>query len=375
MTGHLFKPIRLLRVVLALTAGACLASSQQSSNLQSRPMDTAIRARVEALLKSHRVPGAAIAIIRNREVTYLDGFGLTGNDPSEKVTPSTIFQAASLSKPVFAYAVLELSRQGRLNLDAPLTDYLPPPYLHEQEPWEPEAVTRKDVLEDPRLQRITARMILTHSAGFPNWARQAPLTIDFEPGQKWSYSSEGYVYLQRVIEHIVGEPFEDIMRDMVFSPLHMDDSSFVEPHSTRAAAGHDRNGLMVKADSWSRPLASTSLYTSVRDYARFVTSFLDSGAAHVSLEAATSQTIPVDSGLGLSWGLGWGVEDYERKLYFFHWGANTGFQAFVLGSVDGKNAVVILTNGESGLDLSADLVQLILNQRHPLFSFYMLHPQ
>jgi len=84
---------------------------------------------------------------------------------------------------------------------------------------------------------------------------------------------------------------------------------------------------------------------------------------------------PVDSGLGLSWGLGWGVGDYERKLYFFHWGANTGFQAFVLGSVDGKNALVILTNGESGLDLSADLVQLILNQRHPLFSFYMLHPQ
>ena len=94
--------------------------------------------------------------------------------------------------------------------------------------------------------------------------------------------------------------------------------------------------------------------------------------AHDNLAA---NDIPVDSGLRLSWGLGWGVEHYDGELYFFHWGANKGFQAFVLGSVDGKNAPVILTNGESGLDLSADLVQLIMNQRYTLFSFYMLHPQ
>ena len=338
-------------------------------------MDPATRARIEALLRSHKVPGAAIAVIRNHEIIQVDGFGQTAKDRPEKVTASTIFQAASLSKPVFAYTVLELSRRGRLNLDAPLTNYLPPPYLHEQEPWKPISVTRKDALEDPRLNRVTARMILTHNAGFPNWARETPLTIDSEPGQKWSYSSEGYVYLQRVIEHILGEPFEGIMQDVVFRPLHLEDSSFVEPRSTKPASGHARDGLTAKTDSWSRPLASTTLYTSARDYARFVKFLLDSKPPYVSVETATAKTVLVDSALGLSWGLGWAVEDYDGKRYFFHWGANSGFQAFVLGSVNGENAIVILTNGESGLDLAADLVELILGQRHKLFSFYMLHPQ
>jgi CubicO group peptidase (beta-lactamase class C family) len=211
--------------------------------------------------------------------------------------------------------------------------------------------------------------------GLPNWARREPLALHAEPGEKWSYSSEGYVYLQRVVEHILGQPLESIMRNLVFEPLGMRDSSFVDPHSVRAAAGHDKQGNPDATDSWSRSLASTSLFTTQRDYARFVEHVLNSSPSPASIAAATQQTVPVDPSLRLSWGLGWGVEQYGSRRYFFHWGANTGFRALVLGSVDGKEAVVTLTNGENGLDFAADLVELLFGERHPVFSFYMLHPE
>jgi CubicO group peptidase (beta-lactamase class C family) len=338
------------------------------------PIDPSLHRRIEGLLEAHKVPGAAIAVIRNRRIVAEQGFGRTERGPSNPVDTEAVFQAASLSKPVFAYTVLFLSTLGRLDLDTPLTRYLPPPYLHEQEPWKARALTQTDLLEDSRLQRVTAKMVLEHVAGFPNWARHDPLAFQFDPGEKWSYSSEGYVYLQRVVEHITGKPLNSTVREMVFQPLDMQASSFVDPHSRWMAAGHDKQGELAKTDSWTRPLASTSLYTSLRDYALFVEHLLSTPDGRASLAAATERTVPVDDGLGLSWGLGWGVEEFAGQRYFFHWGANTGFRSFVLGSVDGREGIVILTNGENGLDLSADLVELLLRERHPLFSFYLLHP-
>jgi CubicO group peptidase (beta-lactamase class C family) len=123
----------------------------------------------------------------------------------QPLAPGAIFEAASLSKPIFAAAVLTLVQQGKLDLDRPLASYLSGPYRHEQNPF---GHGPSDVVTDPRLARVTARMVLSHTSGLPNWSRHQPLSFLANPGQKWSYSGEGYVYLQHVVETITGEDLQ-----------------------------------------------------------------------------------------------------------------------------------------------------------------------
>src|SRR5271167_1564548 len=123
-----------------------------------------------------------MVVIRNGKTTWVHGFGIKESTTGQPVTVETVFEAASLSKPVFAYGVLKLVEQGKLGLDVPLTTYLPKPYI----------------AGDERLAKITARIVLSHRTGFPNW-----------PGERFSYSGEGYIYLQRVVEKITGKPLNE----------------------------------------------------------------------------------------------------------------------------------------------------------------------
>ena len=120
------------------------------------------------LARQHHVCAAAVAVIRQRELQSVTT--ASGCDPALQVPPDSVFQAASLSKPVFAYAVLKLVQQGRLALDAPVLQYLPQGYRHAFNPLHPELATQSDVVTDPRLGAVTVRMLLQHTAGLPNWA-------------------------------------------------------------------------------------------------------------------------------------------------------------------------------------------------------------
>jgi CubicO group peptidase (beta-lactamase class C family) len=144
------------------------------------------------LMNRATVPGLSIALIEEDKVAWLGSFGARNAKTGEKVDERTVFQAASLSKAVFAYAVMKLADQGKLDLETPLSQYLPG-YLE----------------NDDRINRITARHVLTHRTGFPNWRSGGkPLTIQFTPGERFSYSGEGFVYLQRVVEKITGQPLD-----------------------------------------------------------------------------------------------------------------------------------------------------------------------
>ena len=142
---------------------------------QSRPKaaDTrALTAEIPALMQKAGVPGLAIALVSDGKISWQHNFGTADAATGRPVDDTTLFEAASLGKPVFAYAVLVLVDRGRLDLDAPLTRYLPKRYLH----------------GDARLDKITARFVLSHRTGFPNWRGHGPLTIQFEPGSRFSYS-------------------------------------------------------------------------------------------------------------------------------------------------------------------------------------------
>jgi len=175
---------------------------------------------IETLRAEHNVPGISAAWLENGRVTWMAGFGSTDAEGKSRVDEKTIFAAASLSKPVFALAVLRFRDQGGLDLDKPLQDYLP-------------------FSEDERTRRITARHVLSHTTGLPNWRfKPGVLRANFEPGSRFGYSGEGYFLLQRVVETLSGEPTEMFLRRRVFSPLQLRDSSFIGP----SVPGYDSKG-------------------------------------------------------------------------------------------------------------------------------------
>jgi CubicO group peptidase (beta-lactamase class C family) len=166
---------------------------------------------VPGLMKQGGVPGMSIALIRDGKTIWLHGFGVKDKKTREPVRTDTVFEAASLSKPVFTYGVLKLVDQGKLDLDTPLSFYLAKPYV-----------------PDERVGKITARLVLSHRTCFPNWRdSDGLLPIYFSPGERFSYSGEGYIYLQHVVEQITGKTLDVYMDEVVFKPLGMTNSSYV----------------------------------------------------------------------------------------------------------------------------------------------------
>src|SRR5215468_2276665 len=211
--------------------GALRAVARQSASALKKP-DKATLVRLDKslpdLMAKGAVPGLSIALIRDRTTYWVHSFGVRDAKSGQPVTEETIFEAASLSKPVFAYAVLKLVDQGKLDLDTPLTHY-----------WPSDSPYSIDPANDPRLQQITARIVLSHRTGFPNWRPDGkPLTIYFAPGSRFSYSGEGYVYLQRTVERIESKPLNQIMQEIVFAPLGMNDSTYISLPGPNVTSGY-----------------------------------------------------------------------------------------------------------------------------------------
>jgi CubicO group peptidase (beta-lactamase class C family) len=356
-----------------------IAQAQFAGRTDREP-SAELRKIVPSVAAKYKIPGLAVALIENGRVRDIVANGVRDKVSGIPIDENTVFEAASLSKPVFAYGVLRMLAEGKLNLGSPLTQYLPLPYLREADPFHPPKINSVDPIYEPQFNQITALRVLNHTSGMPNWARNQHLMLLFPPGEKWSYSSEGYVYLQRVVEHVTGEPLASFAQRTVLGPLGMAQSSFVwrPEYETRMATGYDRSGTRVGSLRYTLPVASTTLYTTIDDYARFVTSVIASAPRQRAHESAVSlmlnPTVTVDSSLSFSWGLGWGLETFAGDLYFFHWGANPGFQSFVMASRKTGQGIVILTNSENGLEAAREIVRATMGGNHRIFESRLLHP-
>ncbi|MBZ5590117.1 MAG: serine hydrolase, partial [Acidobacteriia bacterium] len=289
------------------------------------------------LMKELHVPGVSIALVADLRVVWSRSYGVADVRTGEPVTRETRFEACSMSKPVFAYLVMKLVEEGKLDLDRPLTEYLKEAV--------PPAQADKEL--------ITARMVLTHTTGFPDWRkgyeeRGGPLPVRFKPGSRYGYSGEGVFYLQRVVEHITGEPLEVYAQRTLFEPVGLGQTSYVwtQELDGKLASGHTAEGKFLRKTKYTHANAAYSLYTTAEDYARFLIEIVkpDRSGSHSlssrSVEAMLGHQVEVTSrdpverpggarGVAVYRSLGWSVNSSEAGDIVHHSGANSsGFRCF-----------------------------------------------
>lgn len=315
------------------------------------------------LLTEASVPGMAAAIIRDGRLDRFVCHGERGGLTPAATNAHTVFDAASLSKPVFAHAVLQLADAGHLTLDTPLGDYLP-----------------RYAPADDRVASITARDVLSHRGGLPNWrSADLPLKTWFAPGSRFSYSGEGYLYLQRAIETITGEALHALVDRLVTRPFGMVRSSFIwKPRfAANRAYPHDAFGRPAVSFKPAEANAAGSFQTTAADFARFLSRVLDGSrlnpdtarawlSPQIEVRHTKTQSLgpaEADVATGVAWGLGWGLE--PSKGTFFHWGDNGAYKAFTIGSISQRNAWVFFLNGASGLSIVPELLAIFMPGARP----------
>jgi CubicO group peptidase (beta-lactamase class C family) len=299
-----------------------------------------------SLMDSAGIPGLAMAVLENGEIAWSKGFGVRSIGDGGLVDENTVFEAASLSKPVVAYIALKLVDAGRLDLDRPLVEYADIP--------EP---------PDERARRITARMVLSHTTGLQNErVGNEPLAFAFDPGQRFRYSGEGFLLLQKVLESIADEPLDSLSRRTVLDSLGMTRSGFVwrDDWTDNAALGY---GDFESPRPPSRPAiarAPSSFHTTAHDYATFVRAVMrGQGLRRETFEEMVHPHVQVAG--GIDWGLGWALDTSPGARALWHWGdnSNSGFTAFVYGNLDRQDAVVYFANSSTGLGIVQEVLAVV----------------
>jgi CubicO group peptidase (beta-lactamase class C family) len=360
------------REFLARGGSAALGLWLAPATRQTPAWRTAVRdleQQIPDLMRQYAVPGASAVVIRDGALVWRRAFGVADTVSKAPVTPETIFSAGSMSKPVFAYAVMQLCDKGVIGLDTPLTKYTPDRY----------------VKDDPRLDLITARHVLSHTSGFQNWRSDTdPLRIHFPPGQRYLYSGEGYSYLQSVVTHLTGHvdraacaryeagvqvcatDIAGYMKSHVFAPFGMTSAAYVWNQSLerRLARPHGSSGqplarIRPTATDAARYAAAGGLLIAPNDYAKFVIDVIaPKETGHFRLRKATvaemlRPQVKTNDEFSSSWALGWQV---QQSGVINHGGDNTGFHAHAIASAENRSGFVIMTNGERGGSLIVKLL-------------------
>lgn len=356
------KPVQLMVYIMALSLAGC--SNEQAPGETALPpaiSDTppaATPTDIPALMAAAKVPGLAIATIDSCEVSDTQYFGVTDVDSLVAVGPRTQFEAASLTKPMFALIVWQLAEEGVIDLDQPLAATFDYPRISDKAQY----------------ATLTPRLILMHMSGLPNWAADpgrpetwGDIPFNNAPGELFGYSGEGFQLLQAFVESTTGQSFDELFADRL-GTLMPDTALSARPSSLDAAFGHDETG--GKANG--RPLQSSntagaafSATTTASDYAAFV-GYICKGAGLT--EDNFRKMLEPQSATKLDavlWALGWGVQDADGRRVYFHWGDNGYFKAFTAFDMQQQDGVVFFANAMNGLKLIEPLAEPVVGDLDP----------
>lgn len=316
----------------------------KGSVLSGKELDSFINLKME----QYHVAGLSIAIVNNDRIVYDKSFGWKDKIDGPRVDSNSLFEAASLSKPVFAYAFARLIDKGIIALDTPLYKYMEYP----------------DISYDDRYKLITARMVMSHTSGFPNWRwnnKDGKLNIKFTPGERFSYSGEGYEYLGKILKKLTGMNAEQFIRQEIFIPFNMTNSYFkwTSIEDSLTTIGHDTAYVSQKKWKPEGVSVASGLHTNAHDYVKFVKAVMDQKNVSRTTWAELMKpqvTLPANySFFADAWGLGFGLKQTPEGPVINHFGVNDYFECYMEISKQRKDAIVVFTNSEKGLKMMPEL--------------------
>ena len=355
------------RAALLSTIGLNL-SCTKSKTSEERSFNADFEQFVLQLLKDTKTPGLSLAIIKNGEVTFNKGFGVKNTSTNDPVDTNTTFEAASVSKTVFAYAVMQLCQKKEMDLDTPLSQYYPELFAN----------------SDPRFQIITARHVLSHTTGLPNWRQpEEPFAFNFDPGKDYRYSGEGYYLLQTVLTHLKGKTYPDqcgnyemdvkvcatdiadYMNENILTPMQMTSSHYIwsEQRAKNSSSAYGDDGRLIDrghqgAMAMARYASAGGLLTNAKDYSKFLISLFEGKNNNpLRLNAASISTMltpqiklkPEQQFDGCTaWALGWGIQERPEGNLIIHSGGNPGFRSLVMGCIEKRSGFAAFTNSDNG---------------------------
>jgi CubicO group peptidase (beta-lactamase class C family) len=334
------------------------------------------KAALKDRMAHYHTPGVSIAVINRGRIEWARGFGVKEWGKPDPVSERTIFQAGSISKPVFAMAVMRLVRDGKLDLDEDVNRYLKSWKVPANGPWQP---------------RVTLRQLLSHTAGltvhgFPGYARTEPIPsvvdvldgrppantrrvfVDILPGSRFRYSGGGTTVAQQLVVDVLGRPFPEIMRGLVLGPLGMDSSTYEQPlpddRAGVAATGHPSRNRPVEGGWHVYPeMAAAGLWATPSDLARVgleVQRALKGESDRVlDPDGAVAMLTP---GIDERIGIGFFLSGKGKAVRFGHSGADEGFVATMTFSKEGGIGAVVMLNSYDGVPLLGEIERAIARE-------------
>lgn len=304
--------------------------------------------KLQDIIRPYGIPGIQLVCIKGKKVQNIN-VGVRSKGSDKLVTSNTIFEAASLSKCVFSYIVMRLYDRGVIKLDTPLMSY-----MGSYDRFDP---------KDPRYAKITARMVLRHTTGLPNWGDKYASLI-FTPDSTFSYSGEGFQYLQHTVERLTRKSLNELAQQEVFTPLGMLHSSYTwtDKFDTLAAFGNSPDAV----NRHKNQMAAASLLTCANDYALFLQAIINGDGLKPETQKMMLTTasnadwfkhnITAETKKHVSWGLGVGLQENETGKWFWHWGDNGDFKAFYIANPEKKELLVYFTYSQWGLHVTNDIL-------------------
>jgi CubicO group peptidase (beta-lactamase class C family) len=341
---------------LALAGALLAATLPASASAEARdPRLAALDRDVPGLLARHRVPSVSIAHVENGRIVLAAAYG--EQSPGVPATTQSLYNIASLSKPISAEILLRLASQGRLSLDEPVHPYWVDP----------------DIAADERHRLLTPALALSHQTGFLNWRWLEPdkrLAFHHAPGKGAGYSGEGYEYVARFAEKRTGIPFETLAQELVFAPAGMKEAAYTARpwFDRRIAVPTDGEGRALDPVLKTAFTASDDVHTTASDYARFMIAVMNregvspalavrretvqASTRHVHCTGAKEASCPSELGFGL----GWEVHKYPGRTLLWHTGADSGEFTIALLDPEARTGTVILTNSKHGHKVIVDIL-------------------